>query len=127
MGEASDPQLLNEFLHTSSLIMEFLGVAVIVLGALVATGYFFYIWLKSRDFAASFSQYRLSVARGILLGLEFLVAADIIGTVLVDPTLTNVAILGLIVLIRTFLSYSLEIEIHGKLPWRNPAEHKKSS
>jgi uncharacterized membrane protein len=57
------------------------------------------------------------VARGILLGLEFLVAADIIGTVLVSPTMENVLILGMIVLIRTFLSYSLEIEIHGKPPW----------
>jgi hypothetical protein len=56
--------------------------------------------------------------RSILLGLEFLVAADIIRTVAVQPSLENVAVLGLIVLIRTFLSFSLEVEIDGRWPWR---------
>jgi uncharacterized membrane protein len=56
--------------------------------------------------------------RSILLGLEFLVAADIIRTVAVQPSLQNVAVLGLIVLIRTFLSFSLEVEIDGRWPWR---------
>jgi hypothetical protein len=58
------------------------------------------------------------VRRSILLGLEFLVAADIIRTVAVQPSLENVAVLGLIVLIRTFLSFSLEVEIDGRWPWR---------
>ncbi len=56
--------------------------------------------------------------RTILLGLEFLVAADIIRTVAVEPSLENVAVLGLIVLIRTFLSFSPEVEIDGSLSWR---------
>ena len=56
--------------------------------------------------------------RSILLGLEFLVAADIIRTVALQPSLQNVAVLGLIVLIRTFLSFSLEVEIDGRWPWR---------
>jgi hypothetical protein len=56
--------------------------------------------------------------RSILLGLEFLVAADIIRTVAVQPSLENVTVLGLIVLIRTFLSFSLEVEIDGRWPWR---------
>ena len=60
----------------------------------------------------------LSLGRSILLGLEFLVAADIIRTVAVQPSLQNVAVLGLIVLIRTFLSFSLEVEIDGRWPWR---------
>jgi uncharacterized membrane protein len=61
---------------------------------------------------------RTVFGRSILLGLEFLVAADIIRTVAVQPSLQNVAILGLIVLIRTFLSFSLEVEIDGRWPWR---------
>ena len=60
---------------------------------------------------------RTAFARSILLGLEFLVAADIIRTVAVQPSAENVAVLGLIVLIRTFLSFSLEVEIDGRWPW----------
>src|SRR6266540_4279201 len=59
--------------------------------------------------------------RAILLGLEFLIAGDIIRTVVVAPTLQNVVVLGMIVLIRTFLSLSLQLEIEGKLPWRRQA------
>jgi uncharacterized membrane protein len=61
---------------------------------------------------------RTVFGRSILLGLEFLVAADIIRTVAVEPSLQNVTVLGLIVLIRTFLSFSLEVEIDGRWPWR---------
>jgi hypothetical protein len=61
---------------------------------------------------------RTVFGRSILLGLEFLVAADIIRTVAAQPSLQNVAVLGLIVLIRTFLSFSLEVEIDGRWPWR---------
>ena len=64
---------------------------------------------------------RTVFGRSILLGLEFLVAADIIRTVAVQPSLQNVAVLGLIVLIRTFLSFSLEVEIDGRWPWRRAA------
>jgi uncharacterized membrane protein len=62
---------------------------------------------------------RTVFGRSILLGLEFLVAADIIRTVAVQPSLENVAVLGLIVLIRTFLSFSLEVEIDGRWPWQH--------
>jgi uncharacterized membrane protein len=65
-----------------------------------------------------YSLYRQDVGRAILLGLEFLIAGDIIRTVVVAPTIQNVLVLGLIVLIRTFLSLSLQLEIEGKLPWR---------
>jgi uncharacterized membrane protein len=64
---------------------------------------------------------RTVFGRSILLGLEFLVAADIIRTVAVQPSLENVAVLGLIVLIRTFLSFSLEVEIDGRWPWQSAA------
>jgi Protein of unknown function (DUF1622) len=64
---------------------------------------------------------RTVFGRSILLGLEFLVAADIIRTIAVEPSLENVGVLGLIVLIRTFLSFSLEVEIDGVWPWRRAA------
>ncbi len=68
-----------------------------------------------------YSLYRQDVGRAILLGLEFLIAGDLIRTVVVAPTMQNVVVLGLIVLIRTFLSLSLQLEIEGKLPWRREA------
>jgi uncharacterized membrane protein len=68
--------------------------------------------------ARAFRGYRANLGRGILLGLELLVAADIIGTVAVTPSFQSLGVLGLIVLIRTFLSFSLEIEIEGHWPWQ---------
>ncbi len=65
--------------------------------------------------------WRGDVGRAILLGLEFLIAGDLIRTVVVAPTMQNVLVLGLIVLIRTFLSFSLQLEIEGKLPWQRDA------
>ena len=69
-----------------------------------------------------YSSYRQDLGRAILLGFEFLIAGDIIRTVVVAPTIQNVLVLGLIVLIRTFLSLSLQLEIEGKLPWRREAQ-----
>ncbi|MEO7663670.1 MAG: DUF1622 domain-containing protein [Candidatus Limnocylindrales bacterium] len=65
-----------------------------------------------------YSQFRQQLGRVILLGLELLVAADIIRTVAVTPTLESVAVLGVIVLVRTFLSFSLEVELTGSWPWQ---------
>jgi uncharacterized membrane protein len=93
------------------------GIAIIVLGAAAATLHF--LWQAARgELAAAYHEYRANLGRAILLGLEFLVAADIIGTVAVDPTLRNLAVLGGIVVIRTFLSFALQVEIEGRLPWR---------
>jgi uncharacterized membrane protein len=98
--------------------VEVLGILTLVLGlaaALVRAG------LALSGGQGAYEGYRIlrSVfGRSILLGLEFLVAADIIRTVAVQPSLENVVVLGLIVLIRTFLSFSLEVEIDGRWPWR---------
>ena len=92
------------------------GVCIVVGGAMVATAR-----LMARRMHSTgnyYSLYRQDVGRAILLGLEFLIAGDLIRTVVVAPTMQNVAVLGLIVLIRTFLSLSLQLEIEGKLPWR---------
>jgi uncharacterized membrane protein len=90
------------------------GVAVIVIGLLLATAGL----LRGRTADDAFRAYRQSVGKAILLGLEFLVAADIIRTVAVTPTLKSVAVLGGIVAIRTFLSFTLELELEGRWPWQ---------
>ncbi|MFL6051463.1 MAG: DUF1622 domain-containing protein [Actinoallomurus sp.] len=100
-------------------VVDVAGVAVIVCGALIATGVFARRLLNRRsDFPAAYRLYRQSLGRAILLGLEFLVAGDIIRTVAVSPTYTSVGVLALIVLVRTFLSFSLEVELEGRWPWQ---------
>ena len=95
-----------------------IGVAILVIGLFLSAILALRAWKTSGDGAHAYSVLRRTLGGAILAGLEVLVAGDLIRTVAVDPTLDNVIILGLIVLIRTFLSFSLEIEIDGTLPWR---------
>jgi uncharacterized membrane protein len=113
-----EPTWLDGYLHLTARGIEAVGIAIIVLGAVAATLYFVWQAAVRGEPAAAYHRYRANLGRGILLGLEFLVAADIIGTVAVDPTLRNLAVLAGIVVIRTFLSFALEIEIEGRWPWR---------
>ncbi|HET6468714.1 MAG TPA: DUF1622 domain-containing protein [Geminicoccaceae bacterium] len=99
--------------------IEVVGIAVIVLGAIAASLHFLRRLLQTGASAGLYELYRANLGRAILLGLEFLVAADIIGTVAVAPTLYNLAVLAVIVLIRTFLSFALEVEIQGAWPWQH--------
>jgi len=100
------------------------GVGILVTGALVA---FVNAALSFRRVGAvqAYEQARRNVGRAILLGLEFLIIADIVLTITVDPTLESALALGLIVLVRTFLSFSLEIELEGALPWRRAAHDRQ--
>jgi uncharacterized membrane protein len=98
--------------------IELIGVAIIAIGALVTLGQFLVRLVASREAEKAVSRFRAQLGRAILAGLEFLVAADIINTVVVDLTLENVASLAMIVLIRTLLSFSLEAEIEGRWPWQ---------
>jgi uncharacterized membrane protein len=100
-----------------SRILELAGVAVIVLGAIFATLLFQRQLRPPRAIPDAYQVYRQGIGRAILLGLEFLVAADIVRTVAISPTFTSVGILAAIVLIRTFLSWTLELEITGRWPW----------
>jgi uncharacterized membrane protein len=109
---------LNIRMQQVSTMIEAAGVMVIVVAAVVATLIFLYGGLTSGEWPRALQRYRPNLGRGILLGLELLVAADIIGTVAITPSLESLSVLGLIVLIRTFLSFSLEIEIEGRWPWR---------
>lgn len=96
--------------------IDLAGVGVIAVGAVLATGAA--IGRVLRGSGDAYPMFRRQLGRAILLGLEFLVAADIIRTVAVEPTLKNVGVLACIVAIRTFLSWSLELEISGRWPWQ---------
>jgi uncharacterized membrane protein len=116
--------MFNDVIETIGKALEFAGVASIVIGAVVAAVRAV-LRLIRRD-ASAYVQFRRSFGRSILLGLELLVAADIIRTVALTPTLESVAVLGGIVLIRTFLSFSLELEITGKWPWQGSSEKQQA-
>lgn len=99
--------------------VELTGTAIIVVGAFGALVVFlFRLATRSESREAMVAGFRSSLGNSILLGLEFLVAADIINTVAIEPTLDSLAVLAGIVLIRTFLSFSLEVEIEGRWPWQ---------
>jgi uncharacterized membrane protein len=110
---------LVEIIEGIGRAIDAIGVAVIAGGALLAV--FVTIARMGRDSAAAYEVFRRRLGRAILLGLEFLVAADIIRTVAVTPTGESIAVLGGIVLIRTFLSFSLQLEVTGAWPWQQRA------
>lgn len=101
-------------------IVDATGVLVIAAGLVWVTLLTLRRLAPSRD-ADAYQAYRRLIGKVILLGLELLVAADIVRTVAVAPTLEGVAVLGLIVLVRTFLSFSLEVELYGRWPWTRAA------
>ena len=102
---------------------ELAGVAVLVIGILAALSSFVATFLHPHVEAQAYRVLRQNVGRAILLGLEFLVAADIIRSVALEPTFQSVGVLGLLVAVRTFLSWSLEIEITGMWPWQQARFH----
>jgi uncharacterized membrane protein len=113
--------------HTTPLIVsafELAGVAVLVVGAIVAFGRFLYFLIRFRDTSAAYRHLRLYLGRSIVVGLEILIAADIIRSVVIDPTFMSVGVLGLLVFVRTFLSWALEVEINGEWPWQHTRLHK---
>jgi uncharacterized membrane protein len=105
---------------------ETAGVAILVVGSLLAFGSAGAA-LRRGDRRAAYQRARQNVGRAILLGLEVLIIADIVLTITVDRTLDSALTLGLIVLVRTFLSFSLEIELEGALPWRRGSTDGRSA
>ena len=98
--------------------IEVVGVAAIVLGLAFATAQFAVAIARRADRTDSYEGYRRALGRAILLGLEFLVAADIIRTVAIEPTFRSVGVLAVIILVRTFLSFTLQLETTGRWPWQ---------
>ena len=110
-------RLVTGIAHT----IELAGIAVLVAGGILATLAFLGRIVRHHGFTDAYHAYRADLGRAILLGLEFLVAADIIGTVAIEPTFRSLGVLALIVVIRTFLSFTLELEVSGRWPWQRAA------
>ncbi len=108
---------MQQFFETATQAFEVLGVSSMVVGTGYAFGLGVVAWKRTGG-PRAFKTLRTAIGGAILLGLELLVAADIVKTVTSKPSLTDAAILGVIVLIRTVLSFTIEVEIDGVAPWR---------
>lgn len=107
---------VKTYIGYTARIIEIVGVATIVLGVLISL--FRFIFSLQNIQPRNYRFLRKELGKSILLGLEILVAGDIIATVVTEPTLNRVIILGVIILIRTFLSLSIEVEIENRFPWQ---------
>ncbi len=99
-------------------VVEHVGVLVLLFGALLAALVFVRRLVRGTAFQEAYHALRADLGRAILLGLELLVIADIIGTVAIEPNLQNLGVLAVIVAIRTVLSFTLELEVSGRWPWQ---------
>jgi uncharacterized membrane protein len=112
-------EMIKHAIEWIALGIELLAVAVIAGGVIflaITRGTVRYLFRLGE--AGAYESYRHQLGKALLLGLELLVAADVIRTVALEPTLNNVAILGLLVVVRTFLSWSMSVEIEGSWPWQ---------
>ena len=108
--------MIRSWIEVAALSIECLAVAIVVVAA--AHGTVRYLLQFSRNLPGAYERYRVQLGKSLLLGLELLVAADIIKTVTLEPTMENVLMLAVLVVLRTFLSWSLVVEIEGHWPWK---------
>ena len=113
-------EYIRAAMEWAALAIEILGVMVIVAGVLrimVTRGAVRFLF--KIDERGAYHEYKRQMGRSLMLGLDFLVAGDVVKTVALEPTLANLAVLGLLVVVRTFLSWSLVVEIEGHWPWQS--------
>jgi len=122
LASSSESEPILEWIEYATLAIEVLAVTIIVVAIAGATIHYVYRGLKRHDAASTYRQYKTRLGKALMLGLEILIAADIVGTVALDATLESIVFLGLLVLIRTFLSWSLSVEIEGHWPWQPSRE-----
>lgn len=115
---------LKHYIEYCARGVEILGVITLIAGMLLALIKF--IFALQGDSERSYKLLRQELGKAILLGLEILVAGDIIATVVTEPTLEKVIILAIIVIIRTFLSLSIQVEIEGSFPWQKPKPNESA-
>ena len=115
---------LHALAEAAARLLEYAGAAVILGGVVVATVWYVRCGLRDRAGGDAYTSYRANLGRGILLGLELLVGADIIATITAPLTFASVGLLAVIVAIRTFLSFALELEVTGRWPWQKGAESR---
>jgi uncharacterized membrane protein len=116
---------LREWVEWAATGIELLAVAIIVIVIAVGTVRWLGHMGREAQLFEAYDRYRVVVGKSLLLGLELLVAADIIRTVALEPTLENVGILALLVLVRTFLGWTLAVEIEGRWPWQPEREERR--
>ena len=121
-GDRNLTDQVHAFVDQLAKALELIGVTIIVGGIVIATLRFVRDGRLTHDWQSAYPNYRSNIGRGILLGLELLVGADIISTITAPLTFESVGLLAGIVLIRTFLSFSLETEIEGCWPWQRAAK-----
>ena len=111
---------VSHWIRFVGVAIDVFGVVIIVIGLAWAT----FAFLRRGRWSARYENYRVQVGRSLLLGLEVLVAADIVKTVALEPTFTSLGVLAGLVLVRTFLSWTLALEIEGRWPWQGNAKAK---
>jgi uncharacterized membrane protein len=119
LGDFTLADRVADLIEIAAVIIIAVGVLAALIGGIVST--------IRENGKSGFATFRRLMARGLLIGLDLLIAADIIRTVTLDPTLENVAALGLLVLIRTFLTWTLLVETDGRWPWQQAATSTKDS
>lgn len=118
---------LFDIAETIGKILDFAGVLIILGGVIIATGIVLTQLIEGKNKGNLYKSYRKNLGRSILLGLELLVAGDIIRSITGEPSFTNVIILGIIVIIRSFLGVTFEMEIEGRWPWQESKKETGSS
>lgn len=126
-GKVNNAVEFEDLVEHAGRLLQAAGVNVILIGAVLATVQFAMSMRHGGPVDDSYRQYRRLLARAILLGLEFLVAGDIVRTVVIEPTFRSVGILAVIVIIRTFLSTELELEIEGRWPWQRALSRERTT
>ena len=127
IGNGSETATFLRWIEYAAVGIELLAVVIIAGSILYYTINYGYLLITRRDGESRYRIYKASLGRSLLLGLEILVAADVVRTVALVATLESVAVLGVLVLIRTFLSWSLEVEIEGHWPWRKNLDQEQQS
>jgi len=119
-------ETILEWIELVAMAIELIAVAIIAGAIIYAISHFLFQSILRPDEGGQYQQLKVRLGKALLLGLEILVAADIIRTVALEATLQSVAVLGLLVLIRTFLSWALVVEIEGRWPWQPKREDEES-
>ncbi len=126
IAEVGGGQILLVWIEWASLLIEVIAVIIIVVTIITALSHYIWRVLSTPEEDEHYQMLKIRLGRGLLLGLEILVAADIVRTVALEATLESVIVLGLLVLIRTFLSWALSVEIEGHWPWQSKQTKTKA-
>jgi len=122
IASAAGGELILEWIEFAALAVEILAVLIIVVTIFYAIIEYMVKGIRVHNIEGRYQELKVSLGKALLLGLEILVAADVIRTVALEATIQSVVTLGLLVLIRTFLSWALVVEIEGRWPWQLPRE-----